>query len=141
MGRHATAAAKKEREEAEEQQEAAAAEGDASAQQDARPDMDAPSMPGGAPGAPGAVNLPVAPRVEEEGDRNREAKRYMIVDGPRHGNDPSKVRFYSQGYVASLPVGKIVTGVTHNLKELRDQGIKLEAMPDIIEEAQPGIPG
>jgi hypothetical protein len=98
-----------------------------------QPSQDAPQMAGGAEGVLAQEGSPGIPQVDpDDPQRKREAVRYMVTDGPRDSS--GKIRFYSQGYVVGLPPGKIVTGATHPLKELRDQGITLQRIPDVVDE-------
>lgn len=91
-------------------------------------------IPGGAAGVP---TVDEGPRFQPQVVRGPEvrAQRYMVVDGPRDGT--GRIRYMDRGsYLTSLSPGKEVTGNTHDLGHLRGQGIKLELIPDIIEEEE-----
>jgi hypothetical protein len=96
------------------------------------------AIPGGAAGVPAALNeVPrFQPEVlrQEEGDRYRQPRRYMVVDGPRDASS-GKVRYNDPhcGLVTLSP-GKEVTENSHNLAGMRAQGIRLEVIPDIVED-------
>jgi hypothetical protein len=100
---------------------------------------ESPSIPGGAAGVTIAGQVESAAQqvqtMSDDPARNLQAPRYMVTDGPRDGS--GSIKYYSDGYVSRLHPGKIVTGATHNLKEMRDQGIRLERVPDeIVEEGE-----
>ncbi len=94
-------------------------------------------IPGGAAGVSSVDDT--APRfrpdvVEDRGgDRSRTAQRYMVMDGPRGGDGKIRYNDRTSGLVMILP-GKEVTGATHDLAHMRSQGIRLDAIPDIIED-------
>jgi hypothetical protein len=117
---------------------AAAAKGEERGGQEKSPT----AMPGGAAGAvagetPRAtpVNATAYPPMAAP-ERGRTAQRYMVVDGPRDRNQ--KIVYHSDGYVVSFLPGKEVSETTHDLRNMRAQGIKLEVIPDeVVEDDEP----
>lgn len=94
-------------------------------------------LPGGAAGLP-ASEVPARMQPNsgpaDGKDRTRQAKRFMVVDGPRDGS--GKIRFHDKGSgMVSLLPGREVTDATHDLSAMRKQSIRLEAIPDeVVEE-------
>lgn len=100
--------------------------------------IDEPQIPGGAAGIPEKGEDSPRASVEYQpidGTPQLQAKRFMVIDGPRGGD--GKIRYQWDGSICSVPPGKIVTEASHNLNDMRRQGIRLELVPDIVEEDEP----
>ena len=107
-----------------------------------------PPIPGGAGGMPDmlpmAARNPYGQMAALQGRAEVRADEYMVVDGPRTAD--GKIRYNAQNagqsYMVGLLPGKIVTASTHNLDQMRKQGIRLDPMPKLVadEEAEAAEP-
>lgn len=96
------------------------------------------TLPGGAPGMPEAPSVETNVAPSTFGRPEVRPREYMVVDGPR--STDGKIRFNSDGYLTFLLPGRHVSEATHNLAKMRAQGIRLELIPDVVEEPAPEAP-
>lgn len=99
-----------------------------------------PAMPGGAAGIPELAHVPGRNDAGQAlaGRREVKAPQFMVTDGPRTSDN--KIRFNGGDGLVSLVPGKVVSAATHNLAMLRQQSIKLERIPDIVEDDEAPAP-